>query len=73
MVKNITLSAEERLIDLGREKAATLNRSLNDAFREWLEQWTSQQTQVEQFDRLMDRLETVDAGRTFSRDELNAR
>ena len=73
MLKNITLSAEEWLIEKGRNRAATDGRSLNDAFREWLETWTARQAQADVYDRLMDSLLKVDTGRKFSRDEMNAR
>ncbi len=35
-MKNITLSADEGLIELARKKAMTHHRSLNDEFRAWL-------------------------------------
>ncbi len=73
MLKNITLSADEHLIEKGRDKAASLNRSLNDAFREWLEQWTDNRSQAEQYGRLMESLSSVDSGRKFGRDEMNER
>ena len=37
LVKNITLSAEESLIEQARKSAADQNTTLNAAFREWLE------------------------------------
>ena len=37
MVKNITLSADEKLIEEARAKASLQKRSLNAAFREWIE------------------------------------
>jgi len=40
-VKTITLSADERLIDAARRKARASNRTLNDEFRRWLEQYTA--------------------------------
>jgi hypothetical protein len=35
-VKNITLSADEHLIELAREEARSRKTTLNELFREWL-------------------------------------
>jgi hypothetical protein len=42
-------------------------------FREWLEQVTAQTGGVQEFEALMKRLKHVQAGRRFTRDEMNAR
>jgi hypothetical protein len=63
-MKNVTLSADEDLIE---------HKTLNIAFREWLEQYASRAGSVQEFDSLMKRLEHVNAGRHFSRDEMNER
>ncbi|HKW17929.1 MAG TPA: hypothetical protein VJO35_10505 [Terriglobales bacterium] len=74
-MKNITLSADEHLIDQARQTARAQHKTLNAAFREWLEQYTLQNNgDVEEFDRLMARLRgRVVAGRKFTRDEMNER
>ena len=72
-MRNVTLSAEEELIDRARLVARERHTTLNDAFREWLTQFTSSKSNVEAFDDLMDRLKGVNAGRHFTRDELNER
>jgi hypothetical protein len=72
-MKNITLSAEEGLIEKARSVARTQHKTLNSAFREWLLQYTAQAGEPEEFDALMDRLRHVSAGRQFSRDEMNER
>ena len=73
-MKNITLSADEHLIDRAREIARTEHRTLNAAFREWLEQYTARNGDVEEYDRLMQRLRgRVVAGRKFTREEMNER
>ena len=46
---------------------------LNATFREWLEQFTAQTGGALEFDALMKRLKHVQAGRSFSRDEMNER
>jgi hypothetical protein len=57
-VKNVTLSADGEL---------------NAMFREWLQQLTSQNGSTQEYDALMKRLKHVQAGRRFSRDEMNER
>lgn len=75
MNRNVTLSAEDRLIDLARERAKSRRTTLNDEFRRWLESYTcaSDDGAVTKLRAVMDRLAHVDAGRTFTRDERNAR
>ncbi len=41
-MKNITLSADESLIEQARLVARTQHKTLNAAFREWLEQYAAQ-------------------------------
>lgn len=73
-MKNITLSADEHLIERARHTAQSQHKTLNAAFREWLEQYTSQNGDLEAFDLLMRRLRgKVIAGRKFTRDEMNER
>jgi predicted transcriptional regulator len=72
-VKNLTFSAEEDLIEKARQIARSQRRTLNAAFREWLEQFTASEGDVPGFDALMKDLRHVDAGGHFSRDELNER
>jgi len=72
-MKNITLSADEELIEQARLVARGQHRTLNAAFREWLLQFTSQAGSREEFKSLMRRLRNVKAGRHFNRDEMNER
>jgi hypothetical protein len=72
-MKNITLSADEDLIERARLIAREQRRTLNQAFREWLAQFSQGAGDAQGFDTLMKRLQHVDAGRRFSRDELNER
>lgn len=72
-MKNITLSADENLIEQARVVARAQHKTLNAAFREWLEQFAAQTGNVQEFDALMKRLGHVKAGRHFSRDEMNER
>jgi hypothetical protein len=73
-MKNITLSADEHLIERARQTARTERRTLNDAFRDWLEEYASRNGDLEQRQRLMQRLRGhVVAGRKFTREEMNER
>jgi len=72
-VKNITLSAEEDLIQRARVRAAKEKRTLNAAFRDWLQRYAGAQTGPEEYAQLMKRLGHVRSGRKFSRDEMNER
>jgi hypothetical protein len=70
-MKNITLSADENLIEQARLVAKSQHKTLNAAFREWLEQFTARAGNVQEYDALMKRLQHVKAGRRFTRDEMN--
>lgn len=72
-MKNITLSADEDLIEQARLVARSQRRTLNAAFREWLVQFTARSANGQEIDSLMRRLRHVKAGRKFTRDEMNER
>jgi len=75
-VRNITLSADERLIDAAREEARRRRTTLNAEFRVWLGQFARSQQgerRVRDYRRFMEEATEVSAGRRFSRDEMNAR
>lgn len=72
-MRNVTLSADEDIIERARSVARSQHTTLNAAFREWLIQFTASNGDEQTFDALMNRLSHVDAGRKFSRDEMNAR
>ena len=72
-MKNITLSAEENLIERARRTAQAENKTLNAAFREWLEDYAARSGNVLEFDEVMHTLRHVRAGRKFSREEMNER
>lgn len=72
-MKNVTLSADENLIEQARLIANSQHKTLNAIFREWLEQLTTRSGNTQEYDALMRRLKHVKAGRRFSRDEMNER
>jgi predicted lipase len=72
-MKNITLSADENMIRLAREKAHKNNKTLNTLFREWLTRYVKEGSHVSNYAAMMEKLKYVEAGKCFSRDELNER
>jgi predicted transcriptional regulator len=72
-MKNVTLSADDDLIEQARLLARSQHKTLNAVFREWLQHYTSQAGGPQEFDALMRRLDHVRAGRHFSREQMNER
>ena len=77
-MRNITLSADEYLIEVARERARAKKTTLNAEFRRWLEQYTNLEQETKQrlqsFHELMADLSHVSTdGQKFSRDEMNER
>jgi len=73
-MKNVTFSLDENLLKRAKEKAMRERTSLNELFKKWLEGWIRQENKSEEYQQLMDRLGKVcEAGKTFSREELNER
>jgi hypothetical protein len=74
-MKNVTLSASEDLIEQARQVARAKHTTLNQAFREWLEEYTARESGVREYQALMRNLAQsgVRAGRKFSRAEMNER
>ena len=72
-MKNVTLSADDELIEQARLVARSQHKTLNAAFREWLQQYTTQAAGPKEFDALMQRLNHVRPGRHFSREQMNER
>lgn len=72
-MKNITLSADERLIEQAREQARARQTTLNQLFRDWLRDLANQEQRTQAIDALFDRMKSVDSGGAFDREEMNAR
>lgn len=73
-MKNITLSADDHLIELARQTAKAQHKTLNQAFREWLSDYTSRQSDAEAIATLYKELSHVNlGGRRFTREERNER
>lgn len=73
MLKNITLSADEKLIQKAREKAKQEHTTLNSQFRQWLENYTSISINSNDFSDLMEQLNYAKPATHPSRDEMNER
>ena len=74
-MRNITLSADERLIEAARERARAEHTTLNEMFRRWLTDYARRKQQADEamaaIKELQGRLTT--GGRKFTRDEMNER
>lgn len=73
-MRNITLSADENLIDRARRRAESENTTLNNAFRSWLEQYSAPRGLTEDQIRVaMSMASGFRLGRMPSREERNER
>lgn len=73
MLKNITFSAEEHLIELARRRAKAENTTLNAEFGRWLAQYAQRPRNRADFMTLMAHLQYAKLGKKFTRDELDER
>ena len=74
-MKNITLSADENLLEAAHQCAAAENTTLNAKFQQWLEDYTQRQQRA---DRAMACIQELrrkypPRDRKFTRDEMNER
>lgn len=77
-MKNITLSAHERLIEAARQKAHSKKTTLNAEFRQWLQRYAQNEGHGEQrvqvYRRLMEELSGISTGgERYTREEMNER
>ena len=74
-MKNITLSADERLIEATRQRAVAERTTLNAKFQLWLSDYVGRgrqaDTALETIQALRDGIAT--GGHKFTRDEMNER
>ena len=73
-MKNITFTADENLIEAAREQAREEQTTLNEQFRQWLEQY-ARKRQAARAVEVMDRMGqyVASGGHAPTRDELNER
>lgn len=73
-MKNITLSADETLIEAARRRAAAERTTLNAQFRLWLADYVGRERQAARAAAVMRELRgKLRVGRKFTRDEMNER
>ncbi|MDA3951778.1 MAG: hypothetical protein PF508_21405 [Spirochaeta sp.] len=74
-MKNVTFSADDALLEAARRKARAANRTLNDEFRAWLEEYTGREETARRASAFLDHVTryATTGGRRFSREEMNER
>jgi uncharacterized protein HemY len=73
-MKNVTLSADDHIIEQARQVAKEKNTTLNQAFREWLKGFTKRESAVSAIGDVYARLSYVDSGGgKYTREEMNER
>jgi hypothetical protein len=74
-MKNITLSADEKLIEAARARARTERTTLNELFRQWLENYAQRKQRADEGMKVIEELRAKvrTGGRKFTRDEMNER
>jgi len=72
-MKNITLSAEESLLEQARHIAQSRHKTLNSEFREWLVTYTARNGNAESYEALMKSLNHIQSGGKYTREQMNER
>ena len=73
-MKNIKLSADARLIEAARRRAASEQTTLNDLFRRWLSDYVGRKRQASEAVEVMRELRgRLRVGRRLTRDEMHER
>jgi len=74
-MKKITLSADDKLIEVARARARAEQTTLNEQFRRWLADYVQQEQKSESAMALIEELrgQVRTGGRKFTRDEMNER
>ena len=71
--QNITFNADKSDIELAREEAQSQNTTLHELFRDWLRGLAGRKRRPQEYRALMNELRHVNAGRKFTREEMNER
>ena len=73
-MKNITLSADDDLIEAARRRAASDGTTLNERFRQWLADYVGRERKAAEAGRVMRELQgRLRVGRRLTREEMNER
>lgn len=73
-MKNITLSADESLIEAARERARKERTTLNEQFRQWLVQYSRQPERASRYESVVRELSgKLQVGQPLTREQMNER
>jgi hypothetical protein len=72
-MKNITFSADAQTIELAREEARKRKSTLNQLFREWLEDLAARDQRRQKIEEIFKQMDNYEAGGPFTRDDMNQR
>ena len=72
-MRNITLSADDQLIDAARQRAQAEHTTLNEQFRRWLADYAHGGRAQQYEDVMADLRGRLRVGRKLTRDEMNER
>ena len=73
-MRNITLSADDALIEAARRKAAREHTTLNEQFRLWLADYAGRERRAAEAVHAMRELQgRLNVGRKLTREEMNER
>jgi hypothetical protein len=73
-MKNITLSADESLIEAARARARAEQTTLNEQFRRWLAEYARTRERMDRYDTVMRGLRgKLKVGRKLDRESMNER
>ncbi len=77
-MKNITLTADDYLIEAARQRASAERTTLNEQFRLWLKSYAAPQSKADEAMAVIDEIRfkldgAGTGGRKFTRNEMNER
>lgn len=73
-MKNITLSADESLIEAARARARAEQTTLNEQFRRWLAAYAQTDARMDRYEAVMEQVRgKMKVGRRLSRETMNER
>lgn len=73
-MKNITLSADDKLIEAARARARSEQTTLNEQFRRWLAEYVSREQQAQEAMAVIQGLRgKLRVGHKLTREEMNER
>jgi len=72
-METFVLTAEKETLEDARKAAETENRTLEEVVRELLAKYAAGVERGRRFDAVMEQMKYVNAGRKFTREEMNER